>query len=138
MKLTTIKTFDHYFNAHIILTRLKAEGIECYLFDENTVTVNPILGGVIGGIKLAVDEKDTGIALKTLRSFEEEYLQSVQCPKCGENDILLVPKQGVSNIFTTVLTWMFSNYAISLENIYQCQKCGFESKALPENKEAFN
>ena len=33
-----------------MLTRLQSEGVECYLEDENTVTIDPMLSGAIGGI----------------------------------------------------------------------------------------
>ncbi len=138
MEIVTIKTFDNYFTANIILTKLQAAGFECHLFDENTVTVNPIMGNIIGGIKLVVNIDDADEAAKTLNGFEEEYLRWAECPKCGANDILLVPKQGTTNLLTTIFTWIFSSYAVSAENIYQCQQCGYESKTLPENKSAYN
>ena len=47
MDLVTVKTFDSYFVAHIILGRLQSEGIECYLKDEATVTIDPILTKLI-------------------------------------------------------------------------------------------
>jgi hypothetical protein len=43
MDMVTIQTFDNYFNANIQLTRLRASGIECYLKDEYTVTIDPLL-----------------------------------------------------------------------------------------------
>ena len=39
INLVTVKTFDSYFLANIILGRLRSEGIECYLKDEATITI---------------------------------------------------------------------------------------------------
>jgi len=35
-------------------------------------------------------------------------------------------------MITAILSWLFSNYAVSAENIYQCGNCGYESNTLPE------
>ena len=59
-----VKTFDNYFNANIILTKLQAAGIECYLQDEFTVTIDPILSNAIGGIKLVVKKEDGAETLR--------------------------------------------------------------------------
>jgi hypothetical protein len=58
MELVTIQSFDNFFSANIQLTRLRAVGIECYLKDEYTVTIDPLLSNAIGGIKLVVRKTD--------------------------------------------------------------------------------
>lgn len=138
MKTVVLRTFDNYFKANIILTRLRHSGIDCFLNDEYTVTIDPILSNAIGGIKLAVWAGDETIAENLLQEFEKDYLSSAECPKCFANDILLIPKAGTQNFITAILTWLFSNYAVSTENIYKCQQCGYESKTLPENMAAYN
>jgi hypothetical protein len=133
MQTVTVKTFDNYFSANIILSRLQQEGIGCYLVDENTATIYPVLLNAIGGIKLAVDINDVDEATRLLKEYEEEYLRSVTCPKCSGNNIILVSKPGTGNVVTAILTWLFSSYAVAPEKIYQCQDCGYESATLPEN-----
>ena len=74
MKLVTLRSFDNYFTANITLTKLHADGIECYLKDENTVTIDPMLSNAIGGIKLVVKNEDEAIRyicivkLKTIKT----------------------------------------------------------------------
>lgn len=133
-----LKTFDNYFSANITLTRLQDAGIHCYLKDEYTVTIDPILSNAIGGIKLDVDERDVELAKRLLAEFDEEFIRSAVCPQCGKNEINLVPKAGATNTLTAILTWLFSSYAVSAENVYQCASCGYESKSLPENSSAWN
>ncbi|MEO6405954.1 MAG: DUF2007 domain-containing protein [Ferruginibacter sp.] len=133
-----LKTFDNYFSANITLTRLQDAGIHCYLKDEYTVTIDPILSNAIGGIKLDVDERDVEAARQLLAAFDEEFLRSATCPQCGKHEITLVPKAGTSNTLTAILTWLFASYAVSVENVYQCTSCGYESKTLPENLSAWN
>lgn len=133
-----LKTFDNYFSANIILTRLQDAGIRCYLKDEFTVSIDPILSNAIGGIKLDVVQDDVALAEILLHKFEKEFLESAICPKCHKHTIDLVPGTSPKNILTSILTWCFSSYAISIENIYRCSTCGYESKSLPENNTAWN
>ena len=133
MNLVTIRTFQNYFTAHIILTKLQSAGIECFLKDEFTVTVDPILSNAVGGIKLVVRKEDEEEANKLLDEFDEAYRQSAICPKCGSKTIQLVPKQTTANIATALLTWIFGSYAISVKNVYQCSSCKYESENLTEN-----
>ena len=111
MDVKTIKTFDNYFLANIILTRLQADGIECYLNDENTVTINPILNNVVGGIKLVVKAEDEANAISLLQQYQAEHLKTVQCPRCGGNHFDHVMKQDIPNIVTAIFTWFFSSFA---------------------------
>ena len=131
MKIITLRSFDNYFLANILLTKMQDAGIECYLKDENTVTIDPILSNAIGGIKLVVREDDAAEAIQLLQLFDEEYLQSVKCPKCGKASIALVNKPGATNYITAIFTWLFSSYAVPAESIYQCSSCGYESKIMP-------
>lgn len=132
MGLVVIRTFNNYFSANILLTKLQDAGIRCYLKDEYTVTIDPLLTNAVGGIKLVVDENDSEEVMTLLKHFDEEYRRNAVCPKCGSHDIHFVPKRSASNMITAILSWLFSDYAVSAENVYQCDICGFESASLPE------
>lgn len=138
MQTITLRTFDNYFSANILLTRLQDEGIHCFLKDDYTVTIDPILSNAIGGIKLDVAEADAPRAVALLKSYDEAYLRTVMCPRCQSNKIIEVPRKSAGNFITAILSWLFASYAVSSENVYQCQQCGYESKTLPENKIAEN
>jgi predicted RNA-binding Zn-ribbon protein involved in translation (DUF1610 family) len=131
MKMVTLRSFDNYFLANIILTKLQDAGVECYLKDENTVTIDPILSNAIGGIKLVVKERDATEARELLQLFDEEYMKSVKCPQCNETAITQINKPGATNFLTAIFTWLFSSYAIASEQVYKCSKCGYESKTMP-------
>ncbi len=132
MELVTIRTFDNYFLANILMSKLKAFGIQCYLKDEYTVTVDPFLSNAVGGIKLVINKADEQDVLQLLQQFDEDYRRNAVCPKCGSHNIELVPKRTAANMITAILSWLFSDYAVSAENIYKCSTCGCESKTLPE------
>ena len=139
MELVTIQAFDNFFSANIQLTRLRAVGIECYLKDEYTVTIDPLLSNAIGGIKLVVRKSDERNVRKLLREMNEEADSKLLCPQCGSHKFILVPKRTTENLLAAITTWLFSAYAVSAENVYQCTDCGYESESLPEeNPEEYN
>ncbi|CAN5420899.1 hypothetical protein BH20BAC1_BH20BAC1_01280 [soil metagenome] len=132
MELVVVRTFNNYFSANILLTRLRSSGVECYLKDEYTVTVDPFLSNAVGGIKLAVKKENVEEVLELLHDFDDAYRKSAVCPRCGSHEIELVPKRTTANMVAAILSWIFSDYAVSAENVYQCQVCKFESADLPE------
>ncbi|MGN6603093.1 MAG: putative signal transducing protein [Ginsengibacter sp.] len=136
MDFVTVRTFQNYFSAHITLTKLRDAGIQCFLKDEFTVTVDPILSNAVGGIKLVVAKDQEEAAFQLLNEFDEAYRKTVACPRCGSKSIELVPKQTTGNLATAILTWLFGSYAISAKNVYRCSSCGYESESLPEALDA--
>jgi hypothetical protein len=133
MKTVILKSFDNYFSANIILSRLKEEGVEAFLVDEYTSTINPIIGNIIGGIKLAVDIRDQEKAISLLNIFHEEYMKAAACPNCNMNTIIQVPARTGKSVITAILTWFFGNYAVPAEMLYHCTNCGYENSNLPVN-----
>lgn len=67
-----LATFDNYIPAHIALGKLKDGFINCYLQDEYTVTIDPLLSNAIGGIKLMVAESQAERALEILNQKEDK------------------------------------------------------------------
>ncbi len=133
MDLITVRTFQNFISAHIALTKLRSEGIECYLKDEN---LNTLLPNVFGGIKLMVKNDDVSKVIGLLNQFDEDYRSNAVCPKCGSHNIELVSKPNVKNMFSAILSWLFFANIGSTENIYRCSNCGYESNTLPETVNA--
>jgi predicted RNA-binding Zn-ribbon protein involved in translation (DUF1610 family) len=132
MELITVRTFNNSLSANLLLCKLRNGGVECYLKDEFTVTVDPILSNAIGGIKLVVNKNDAAEVFQLLELLDDEYRKNAVCPKCGSHNIELVPRRNPANMLTAILSWLFSSYAVSAENVYQCSACGYESYTLPE------
>ena len=51
MDFVILNTYSNYVEAHIAKGVLEEQGIESWLKDENTVTIDPILTNAIGGIQ---------------------------------------------------------------------------------------
>lgn len=135
MDAVELRSFDNYFSANIVLTWLESRGVTCYLKDEYTVTIDPLLTNAIGGIKLVTHSRNQYEARTLLREYDEDYRKSAICPICRSNDILLVAKQSTPNLLVAFFSWLFASYAVSTTNVYQCSSCGYESDQLPQNPE---
>ncbi len=57
-KIVVYRAFDSHVEAHIIKSLIESNGIECFLSDDNFVSLDPLLSQAVGGIKLHVFEKD--------------------------------------------------------------------------------
>lgn len=130
---TTIFSSDSYIEANLYANRLKSEGINAFLKDEFTVTIDPILSNAVGGIKVVVPEGEADAAGFLIRSWKEEAAHAALCPVCGKGELLLVssgkrPLNFLAGIFGTLL----GNYALSVEKKYTCFVCGSEFDELPE------
>jgi hypothetical protein len=71
MSFIAISAYDNYIPAHIAMGRLKDQYINCYLQDEYTVTIDPLLSNAVGGIKLMVAETQAERALQILNTVPE-------------------------------------------------------------------
>ncbi len=132
MKTVILQTFDNYFYANIIFSKLQSEGIQCYLKDEYTVTIDPLLSNAIGGIKLAVFENDVEKASKFLKEYHDRYMEDAQCSACGLCSIELVSIVVVENIFVKYISRIFPNNNLPIEQMYKCKSCGYQSKTMPQ------
>jgi hypothetical protein len=84
--LVTLRSFDNYVTAHIVKSRLEAEGIVCTLKDEHTVIMQWTWANAIGGIKLQVLEREQERAEEILRQTEEEALAERETVGFWEED----------------------------------------------------
>ena len=96
-----IVTFESYYDtmlAHIVRTRLEANGIPCFIADENTIGANPLYNQAVGGVKLKVFEKDiekcrlllaSDADLHEIDHFEtdEDSTTFVVCPFCASTNV---------------------------------------------------
>ena len=127
MNFVLLQSYDNYVSAHIAMGRLEEDGINCWLKDENTVTIDPILSNAIGGIKLMVEATQAERAATILKDQELQYKATITCPGCGSHNIELVstPRKP-ANWIMAVFVFLFTNYALSVEKVNHCFDCGKE------------
>ena len=127
----TIATYDDYLSANLDKQKLDEQGIDCYLADENTVTIKWILKNALGGIKLRVPARQTEEALRILNEKREEIQVDFKlegkendliCPNCGSNNT------GTEKYSKSIAgwTWLLLGFPITATPIKQhrCFYCG--------------
>lgn len=136
MNFIPIQSYTNYIDASIIKSRLEDMGIQCWLKDEYTVTIDPILTNALGGIKLMVKEPDVKDALEILQLFDLKRKESTACPVCHSNNIELVstPRKAITWV-SALITFFLGDYAIPLNKVYHCFDCGKEFKDLPNQSD---
>lgn len=136
MHFVLLQSFTNYIDAHILLGRLQEEGINCWLKDENTVTINPVWTGAVGGIKLMVAKEQKERAFELLQQFLQQTKSIFLCPQCGSNDIQLISSpRKAANWFSALASFLLGDYAIAASKTWHCFTCGAEFKE-PIEKQA--
>jgi predicted RNA-binding Zn-ribbon protein involved in translation (DUF1610 family) len=135
MKYIPVWVYDNYVPAHIAMGRLQEEGFDCWLKDENTVTIDPIIANAVGGIKLMVEESKAKEAWELLNQLDKNHKSRFVCSKCGSGNIQLVstPRKPL-NWLSAIATFFISNYALAVEQVYHCFDCGHESTKATEKE----
>jgi hypothetical protein len=141
-KIVTYKTFDNSPEAHIIKSLLESNGIECFLSNENFVSLNPILSQATGGIKLNVFEKDIDKIEAIIKSENEENIgndakdeqenkTAFICPFCGSYNISFGnATKRKFGVFTLIVSFLLMVYPFKMRKVYHCFDCGKEFKTL--------
>lgn len=129
MHFVPLMVFDNYVSAHIALGCLKDNEIDCWLKDENTVTIDPILTNAIGGIKLMVDDTKAAAAAELLNQLRDDHRSRLSCIKCGSTNIEWVssPRKPLTWL-TALSTFLLGDYAVPSDKVYHCFDCGHESE----------
>jgi transcription elongation factor Elf1 len=132
MNYIIVWSYDNYVPAQIAMGRLQEDGFDCWLKDENTVTMNPIWGNAVGGIKLMVAEDQAQKAYDLLNQLRQDYKKQYACPKCNSHNIEYVstPRKAL-NWFTAIGSFFIGDYALSVEKVYHCFNCNHE---FPEDQ----
>lgn len=130
MDFIPIFSYDNYVSAHIAMGRLEEDGIKCWLKDEHTVTIDPILTNALGGIKLMVAATQAERASGILRELAGKNKALHPCPKCGSLNIeLITTPRKASNWISVLLGFFFISYAMPIDKAYHCFNCGHEYPA---------
>jgi Zn finger protein HypA/HybF involved in hydrogenase expression len=132
MNFITVNAYNNYVDAHIAKGVLEEQGITCWLQDENTVTIDPILTNAVGGIKVMVAKEEAQRAWDILQALKKEKQLDVVCPKCGSHNIELVstPRKAI-NWLTAISTFFLGDYAMAVDKVHHCFDCKHE---FPEEK----
>jgi hypothetical protein len=127
MEFIPVWSYENYIPAHIAMGFLKEQGIECWLKDENTLTLDPMLSIALGGIRLMVPKREASKALGLLKQLETEHKSKTPCPRCNSiNTELIGSLRKRSNWLMAVLSIFTATYPVYRELVHHCFDCGYE------------
>jgi len=131
----TVQIFDNPIEMHFLKSKLESEGIRCYVFDEHTVAINPLMSQGIGGIKLKIDKKDIEDALIILKEIQQKSSlddtgKAVLCPKCDSPELYTNFKsmKGTKGVLSMITMFAFTAFPFYYKTVYKCKRCGTEFK----------
>jgi len=129
-----IQSYQKYYDsveANIILSKLQANGIPCFMTNEHSATTLWHLTPAHGGVDIMMDRKYFGQAdeILNIESSQEDQIEDVasdlQCPKCGSSNGLLGPgKTHRINWWQIILSLLTAGIAPVYQKAYHCFECG--------------
>ncbi|HXB43824.1 MAG TPA: DUF2007 domain-containing protein [Puia sp.] len=134
MNFVQLRSYDNYLSANMQLSMLKEQGINCYIKDEYTITIDPLLSPAIGGMKLMVDELQIDGAEQILKSADTEFLQTVACPNCGFHTLeQVVQIKTPTGFLGKIKSILINGQVQGIKKYYKCTACGFTFDELPSD-----
>lgn len=126
----TVKTFDTSVDAHLFRIELSTEGIESFIYDEETITMDPLLSNAIGGIKVKINAKDIERTKEFLAKREEEH--NPPCPNCGSKRIMTNFRsfKSASGIISAIAAFLFTIFPPMFKTVNKCLDCNQEFESL--------
>lgn len=105
-ELITVANFSHSTEADPVVAWLESEGIECFVTNEHTITMNWLYSNAIGGVGVRVKAADVDRAKAILQVVlnpdairdesapanseadqESDDNSEIRCPKCGSENV---------------------------------------------------
>ncbi|MGE5393180.1 MAG: DUF2007 domain-containing protein [Candidatus Saccharibacteria bacterium] len=136
-RIVVYQTFSDPVNAHIVKGLLDSNGINCFISDENIVSVNPLYSQAVGGVKLNVFERDiprinsllnAGITSEETEATDKTN-SSIVCPNCNSHNVAyggsVKQKFGLWNM---ILPFLLMVYPFTMRKAYHCFNCDHEFK----------
>ncbi len=137
MSLVNIAAFNNSAEAYLLKSKLESEGIPAFIFDEQMITLNPLLSNGLHGIKLKVDEKNKDKALAVIHQINNTPIsrngEILHCPRCQsvniENDFKAT--RSFRDFLSLLISLLFTTYPLTKHSYYRCKDC--ENIFKPEN-----
>lgn len=144
-KIVIFETYYNPIEASIVKERLIDSGIQCFLSDENTITINPLYNQALGGVKLHLFERDVAAARSILQDEDvqippDEVMEADSaeaapaavssgevCPNCGSSNVGYVQATKKRfGVFTMIISLLLMVYPFSAKKTHHCFNCEHE------------
>lgn len=130
-KIVTLNAYYDVMEAEIVRARLEANGIPCFIADDNVLNSNPIYNLAMGGVRINVFEHD----LETCREIlaEEPMLNEgdalIACPECTSTNVFYGPGPYKRNWLAVIVSVLVGGYYPPyIKRNWICKDCGMNFK----------
>lgn len=122
--LVTIATYSQVYEADLSRAALRAHGIDCFLPDAHSASLNLAYVSAVGGVRLQVLEQDAERALELLRLGDDDEddgddEDGPRCPRCGSQYAYL--EWSASVIWLSIVLLYLP--LLFLTKRWSCRKC---------------
>lgn len=123
-----VAVFQYSSEAQIVKSRLEAEGLQVFLFDQFTVDTDPLVSNAIGGIKLKVWSQDESRAREILESISTYSLndegEEINCNVCGSDRVeLFTNVRSIRSLFSFIFSFFTKPVPVYSRYHYHCNNC---------------
>lgn len=127
MAMTTLTTVSYIHEADLVCMKLEGAGIMTFLPDQGLSTMQPLLSGAIGGIRIQVEEDDLARAREVLSMEPPPAEQGLfRCPACDSDD---VKYEQLSRRFAFLSLLLIGIPLLWFKEQCVCRRCGRKWKA---------
>lgn len=132
MDFIPIRAYDNYIAANLELALLQDAGINCYIKDEYTVTIDPLLSPALGGMKLMVEDSHLPAALYLLEKSDKLFLQTIACPHCAQFTLERIEEEiHYDRWIDKIKSLIVNGQEKKVQKYYRCSSCGHAFGELP-------
>ncbi len=122
-----IASYSYSSEAYIAKTKLESEGIDVFLFNENSINSDPLLSQAIGGVVLGVSSQDVMKAKNILERISKYSLNDfgnhIVCPNCNKEKVIMITKVKPMMFLVSLF---FSILPFKQKTKYYCENCDHE------------
>lgn len=127
MAMITLVTVSYLHEADLLCMKLEGEGIRTFLPDQGLSTMQPLLSGAIGGLRVQVEEDDLDRAREVLARETPPAEQGLfRCPACGGDDVTYEP---LSKRLAFLSLLLIGIPFLWFKEQCVCRRCGHRWKA---------
>jgi len=132
-----VATFSQPVEAHLALTKLESEGVLCIVSDEYVVSVNWLLSGAVGGVKVMVPASEAEFARDLLRPQPHlvQVADETHARDSDDEDLVCPQCRSVDAYFhrfhrrVAGLAWLAFGFIVPwLSQRWVCKQCDYQWK----------
>ena len=125
-KIVVLRIFENSIDANIAKTKLDANGIQCFLTEENVSNLFPMQSIKLFGVRLHVFDKDRDQADHILSNQIFIDREELACPRCQSAKIEMEYSRRLLYRVLTLAIGLMAFIGLPIPKVYRCQDCSHE------------